>query len=448
MLLEMERNDRTSSAGQFDLDPPREQRGLRNYDAAIEAMRAMSQVTEPSDLVRVFATHVREILQVDRALLIGRRGLQKPQYQVLVAHLWSETAGGFIESHSIETRSGGVLAEILYAGGLRMMSDWSPAADEPALDLLGAQRSLMAFPLFDDGKVGGMVVLLSPSPQPCEPTGLCALAMVTNVLQRAIQNHGLARQLAVTCEELDRELEAAADVQRWLLPAALPDCTGVSLAASYHPAKKCGGDYYDIVELADHKLGLIIADVSGKGAPAAVMVAVLRTFVRLHQAHWLNPARLLSELNLHLCGLDRIGHHGFVTAFCAVLDPKSGTLTYASAGHNPPRLMRSPQKQVRGLNGARAVPLGIAPRARYTEDRVLLRPGDLLLLYTDGIVEAISPDGELFGVDRLDKVLLTMICPPESQEAIRAVVRATGEFCGSRPAPDDQALVALAVTPH
>jgi phosphoserine phosphatase RsbU/P len=421
-------------------------RGL-DCHAAIKTMRAMSTMTEPDDLVEIFTARVREVLQVDRALIINRRGLEYPEYQVETSKVWSEGAERFVDGVGTGNHSGGLLAGILYAGELGLIKDLATHVDDPAFDLLAAERSLLAFPLFEKGRVSAMVVLLSPLPSPCEHSELIALAVMTNLLDRAVQSHELTKELAKTCKALDLELQAAANVQQWLLPVDLPNVAGANLAVSYSPAKQCGGDYYGVAKLAEGKLGLFIADVSGKGAPAAVLVGVVRSFVELNKWLWTQPVHLLSELNQHLCHLGLSDHGGFVTAFCGVLDVAQGALTYASAGHPPPRLLRAvQQRQASSIEGEHGLPLGITEAIGYCEERVSVDVGDLLLLYTDGIVEAFSPSGEQFGVHRLDRVLLGLPSVARPEQAIEAVNHATREFCASRQLSDDQALVAVVLS--
>jgi sigma-B regulation protein RsbU (phosphoserine phosphatase) len=201
------------------------------------------------------------------------------------------------------------------------------------------------------------------------------------------------RQLETTCRALDRELAAAANVQRWLLPSTLPTLPGMSIAAYYRTARQSGGDYYDVLKLPDGRLGLLIADVSGKGAPAAVLMAVIRTIVHLRQSCWHSPASLLHELNRNLCGLDLINHGSFATAFCAVLDAGNGRLVYSSAGHNLPRLIRDHQAQLLSLDDAQSIPLGVDMNTQYSEASKCLSLLDTLVLYTDGIVDACSVTG-------------------------------------------------------
>jgi sigma-B regulation protein RsbU (phosphoserine phosphatase) len=253
----------------------------------------------------------------------------------------------------------------------------------------------------------------------------------------------LARQLEATCQALDRELAAAADVQRWLLPVSLPALAGVSIAASYRTAKQSGGDYYDVMKLPDGRLGFLIADVSGKGAPAAVLMAVVRTIVHLRQSLWSHPASLLNELNRNLCKLDLLDRGAFVTAFCVVLDPGSGRMIYSSAGHHPPRLIKARQVRLLGLEKAGSLPLGVDMGTRYSEARHCLSPLDTIVLYTDGIVDACSVEGELFGAERLDQVLRGLPPALSAQRTIQAALNAVDTFSGSAALFDDQTLVAV-----
>jgi sigma-B regulation protein RsbU (phosphoserine phosphatase) len=230
------------------------------------------------------------------------------------------------------------------------------------------------------------------------------------------------------------ELAAAAHVQRWLLPSTLPALPGISIATSYHTAKRSGGDYYDVMKLPDGRLGFLIADVSGKGAPAAVLMAIVRTIVHLRQSQWSQPASLLHELNSNLCGLDLINHGAFVTAFYAVLDPYSGDLVYSSAGHHPPRLIRSRQARIFGLDKVGDLPLGMNIDTRYS---------DTLVLYTDGIVDTCSEKGELFGIERLDQVLRGLLPALSAQESIHAAQHAVEVFSGAATLSDDQTFVAV-----
>jgi sigma-B regulation protein RsbU (phosphoserine phosphatase) len=269
--------------------------------------------------------------------------------------------------------------------------------------------------------------------------------MICALLDRAIHAQTLARQLESTCRKLDLELQAAADVQRWLLPPSTPVVANTSIAASYRTARHSGGDYYDLDEMPDGRLGVLIADVSGKGAAAAVLMVVLRTIVQeTARSRVTGPAALLDYADSRLCAMGLAMRGAFITAFCCALDPATGTLTYSSAGHNPPRLLRVHDRTVASLDGAKTVPLGLLDEpSLHAEETVLLMPGDLALFYTDGITEARSPAGEFFGEDRLDQTLRDLPGAVTPDAAVQAISKAIARFSGDGTPADDQTVLAL-----
>lgn len=411
-----------------------------------ELLKNMSASTEPDELLRLFVEHVRRTVYVERAVVLSNKGLTSPQYRVVLRAEWDKDARTSPVAAPDEVRTGGLLAKTLYRGDFQSIAEFAPEASDPAFDLLQGSRSLMAFPLFEKGASIGMVVMLGPAPHTCNTADLCGLAIMSALLERADSAQALARRLDATCRALDAELRAAADVQRWLLPPSITAAANASIAASYQTARHSGGDYYDVGELPDGRLGALIADVSGKGAAAAVLMAVLRTIVHdeLDRSKVRGPAALLDHADARLCALGLPGRGVFVTAFSGALDAASGAFTYSSAGHNPPRLVRIRDRTITPLDRAATVPLGILDEpSRHVEETVVLMPGDLALLYTDGITEAMSPEGELFGTDRLDEVLRTLPEPVTPASAVEAVARAVEEFAGVRLLSDDQTLLAL-----
>jgi sigma-B regulation protein RsbU (phosphoserine phosphatase) len=202
--------------------------------------------------------------------------------------------------------------------------------------------------------------------------------------------------------------------------------------------------------MPDGRIGVLIADVSGKGAAAAVLMAILRSIVHdeVDRTGFMGPAALLgyADRRLRAMGLSERG--AFVTAFCGVFDPSSGQLIYSCAGHNPPRLLHVLNRTIVSLDGAATFPLGLTEEPDgHTEAAAVLRPGDIALFYTDGITEAVSPDNDFFGVERLDEVLRTLPDPLSASAAVQAVSHATVTFAANAPPTDDQTLVALARLP-
>jgi sigma-B regulation protein RsbU (phosphoserine phosphatase) len=261
---------------------------------------------------------------------------------------------------------------------------------------------------------------------------------------RGTQNLVLRNQLAAALAALDRELRTVGDIQRSLLPQELPAIAGFEVAAFYRTSARAGGDYYDFFPLEGGRWGLFIADVSGHGTPAAVLMAVTHAIAHAKPGTHAPPPALLTYLNRRLTA--SYTHGGtFVTAFYAVLDPQARTLTYSAAGHNPPRLVRG--GRVLPLNEAGGLPLGIEGDAAFGEATASMEAGDLLLLYTDGITEAMAAPRpgtprDLFGVSRLDRLLIDCAGtrPAGCIDRVQAELAA---FSANAPPNDDQTLIAI-----
>lgn len=200
-----------------------------------------------------------------------------------------------------------------------------------------------------------------------------------------------------------------------------------------------GGDYYDFFPLSDGRWGILIADVSGHGTPAAVVMAITHCIAHLHCDEHMVPSELLNDLNHHLTMRYTQSSGHFVTAFYAIYEPTSRRLTYSCAGHNPPRLRHCGESRVESLDGAGALPMGFSSDVRYKDAEKPLRPGDRLVLYTDGITEAANARGELFGAARLDAVVGD--CRDDAQGALDKVLEAVAAFTGGYTASDDRTLV-------
>lgn len=218
----------------------------------------------------------------------------------------------------------------------------------------------------------------------------------------------------------------------------------MALAAYYQTSHRAGGDYYDFFPLPDGKWGILIADVSGHGTPAAVLMAITHSLAHSYPGMPTPPARLLDHVNRHLAARYTVDSDTFVTAFYGVYDPATRTLTYASAGHNPPRLKRCVDGTLDLLDGATALPLGIFPDRVYHERTHRLVPGDQLVLYTDGITEAHNERGEMFGLARLDKVLEN--CAIGAADILESVLSALKEFTGSQAIHDDRTLLVAKIS--
>jgi serine phosphatase RsbU (regulator of sigma subunit) len=195
---------------------------------------------------------------------------------------------------------------------------------------------------------------------------------------------------------MEQELLVARRIQQASLPKEVPTLEGWEISPLYRPAREVGGDFYDFHLLPEGRLGLVVGDATGKGVPAALVMSTTCGMLRLAAQSSSSPGEMLRRVNETL--FPYIPPNMFVTCFYAILDPKSGSLTYANAGHDLPYLRHSGEcEELR----ARGMPLGLMPGMSYEEKQIILEAGEAALLYSDGLVEAHDPKGEMFGFPRL-----------------------------------------------
>jgi steroid delta-isomerase-like uncharacterized protein len=202
-------------------------------------------------------------------------------------------------------------------------------------------------------------------------------------------------------ERIEQELQVARRIQQELLPEATPELDGWQIAAYYGPAREVGGDFYDFLGLEDGRLGLVLGDATGHGMPAALVMATTRGMLRAVVQSLESPGEVLARVNEALVA--EIPASTFVTCFYGILDPESGRLTYANAGHNLPCCRRH-DGQADELR-ARGMPLGLMPGTSYEEKEAVLEAGDSTLFYSDGLIEAHDPQHEMFGFPRLRRLV-------------------------------------------
>jgi phosphoserine phosphatase RsbU/P len=235
------------------------------------------------------------------------------------------------------------------------------------------------------------------------------------------------------------ELEEAGDIERRLLPREIPQVPGCEISAAWQPARVVGGDYYDVLQVESGQVGLCIADAIGKGFPAALLMSNLQAAVRAAGAPTAQPCQFAARLNREVSR--HLASGKFITLFYALLDAPRRCLTYTNAGHNAPILMRRDGSHVR-LEGSGAA-LGVFAGWDYEQDEIDLASGDRLLLFTDGITEATSPEGEEYGEERLLE-LLWKNRNLGAAELENKVMCAINEF-GAGTLRDDATLIVVAV---
>ncbi len=260
-------------------------------------------------------------------------------------------------------------------------------------------------------------------------------SLFANQAAIALENARLHRE-AVEKEKMEREMELAASIQKTILPETLPDVPGLLLAGRNRPTKQVGGDYFDVYPLPGGLTAFCVADVSGKGVPAALLVSTVHACL-----HLLVPTlsgdlpALVARVNKHLVGFSST--RKFATLFVAVFDPSSGLLRYVNAGHNPGLWLSASGAALLPSGG---VPVGMLADAAHREAVVTLGPGDTLLLYSDGITEALNRDDEEFGMDRLTELALDLRGELPA-ELLRRIFGAVSEFTAGVAQYDDQTVL-------
>lgn len=416
-------------------------------DHIVTTMRDMSRETDPQAMVRAYGSRIRQLMPSDRFVAISRRDLAYPRYRITRSSTWERQPNPWQQKHLLPVLEGGLLAEMIYSNQPQLVEDLAATLDpaDPAFEYLQGMGSLLATPHFDQGEGLNMVLSMKAEPAGFDRERVPEWVWLSSLFGRATQNLVLSEELRQAYGVVERELKIVADLQRSLLPKTLPQVPGLDLAASYQTSKWAGGDYYDLFALPDGRWGLLIADVSGHGTPAAVMMAVTHSIAHTYPGAPENPAQMLEFINHHLASRYTNDFETFVTAFYGIYDPVRRELIYASAGHNPPRLKRCEDGSIIALDVVGNLPLGVLDGQPYDQATLQLRPGDQIVFYTDGITESTEPNGRtMFGTDRLDQALEN--CHLHADGLIQAVLDAVEAFTGGQPAEDDRTLLVAKVS--
>lgn len=281
--------------------------------------------------------------------------------------------------------------------------------ESPVLKQLKEANVRLTVPLISQGELIGLINL---GPRMSEADYSSDDRRMLNTLATqaapALRVAQLARQQQIEAlerERMEQELRVARVIQQTLLPKEVPSVTGWSMAAHWQPARAVSGDFYDFITFPDGKLAIIVGDVTDKGVPAALVMATTRSILRSAAENLEAPGQVLEQANNRLC--PDIPQNMFVTCLYALLDPASGLIRYANAGHNVPyQRCKDGVIEMR----ARGMPLGLMPEMSYEEKEAHIEPGENIVLYSDGLVEAHNTQGEMFGFPRLRELLAMPQC--------------------------------------
>jgi sigma-B regulation protein RsbU (phosphoserine phosphatase) len=313
-----------------------------------------------------------------------------------------------------------------------------PQVRETETHLQSEGRLLMTFPLaIKNDLYGVLMVEEADNGRRFRSRRIEILNGIAQQAALAIQNDRLQQEMVVR-ERLETEVQLARQIQQTFIPEKLPTFDDWQLAARWRTARQVGGDFYDVIELPNRKLGLFIADVADKGVPAALFMALTRTLMRAAVIETDSPAEALRRVNDLLLPDTRQGM--FVTAVYGVLDIVGGEFTFANAGHNPPIWIRHSGEMERLTRTA--VALGVMEQAEMTQRTISLARGDRLFLYTDGLTEAFSSEGEFFGETRLLDTLRSIQTATLEELLARVESRLT-EFTDPLPPADDLTMLAV-----
>ncbi|MEZ0395154.1 MAG: GAF domain-containing protein [Anaerolineales bacterium] len=430
----------------------------RLYDAAQEqayASAALLQVAQTAVNANTLDEAIQAIVRI-LPILVGVRGcaiyLFTPQgYQTCHAYGLSPDLRFIVLEKEFEPGRFPLLDAVRAGAPMAVgLIEENPEPDCPGPELAlteeeilyalqAGDRLLIAIPLSLRAEVyGALLVEETAESRRFRNKRVEIIQGVAQQVALAIQNEHFQREMVLR-ERLEQEVQVARQIQETFLPDRLPEIPGWDLAASWRTAREVGGDFYDVFELPGGRLGLFIADVSDKGVPAALFMALTRTLVRAVVYDLPSPAEALRRVNALI--LPDNEQEMFVTAFYAVVDLQSGRLTYANAGHNPPLLRRAETTDLASLERTGAA-LGILPDLPLEDRSLEMQPGDCLLLYTDGLSEAFSPTGEQFGVERLLAHFQAHAC--DSPRQLLNLLEAAAETFMESPTPaDDMTLLAL-----
>lgn len=292
--------------------------------------------------------------------------------------------------------------------------------------------------------IGGIFIELRSLVQPWDTQSLETLfpaiqtlgAQVSSALRQAeVYSQTLAYQ------NMSQELRLAGKIQASFLPNKFPTIPGWQLAVTLQPARETSGDFFDVIELSEGRLGLIIADVADKGVGPALYMALSRTLLRTFALDYdADPEVVFFATNSRL--LNDARANLFVTSFFGILEPETGVLTYANAGHNPPFLIQRSRKESVKTLGRTGIAMGIEEYTTWTQEMVTIEPGDVLILYTDGIPDAQNEEGKFFDEERIIEIATARLGQP-AHEIQAAILEGVQKFAGLTPQSDDITLMVL-----
>lgn len=424
-----------------------------NIAVFLDMVNKVSLATQPQQVMQHFSRAMRQAYGDSALITISCRGLKPGQYKITRQIGYDNvnlapTNDPWNDGQLLQTHTGGFLGRVIATPNAKLNRRLDVTADPVLGDFLSEFNSMIAIPAFVEGTATNWALIFKREADAFTLRELEEHILRANLVGATVHNVVASNRLRELNERMQDEVERIANIQRALLPKRLPAITGLEISASYQTYDRAGGDMYDFVCLNGNgengkpdpnaRWVLMIGDVSGHGPSAAVVMAMLNAILYAYPKVPQGPGELLRYANRHLYA-KRI-EQNFVTSFMAIYDPPTRRLTFARAGHPPP-LLKSIDEPLRRLEGEGGLPLGILEDVEYEDVTIELKPGQTLVLYTDGITESMAPDEREFGITGIEAALNSCSGDPDCVvQSIRDDLR--DHEAGQRPA-DDQTIVAI-----
>ncbi|MCA9875223.1 MAG: SpoIIE family protein phosphatase [Anaerolineales bacterium] len=409
-------------------------------------LRLSSQLLSRLDLDVLLSFLLREVMKLQDldacAVLLPGPGGQNLYFRAAEGWVTDPVGNGFrvpidksLSGQVMKTQKPIVREFIGDVEDFPWVTDWLRAEDFHAEAVI---------PMVAEGESRGVMVIDTRHPRPFDQDDIRFLQLMANQAAIAIERVRL-RDEEIRSQRIEEELAVGRQIQLSMLPPTCPAVPGWDFTAVYEAARQVGGDFYDFFRLIKEpgKWGLVIADVSDKGVPAALYMALSRTTIRSTALDGHAPARALALTNRFIQNDSR--SNMFVTVFYGVLDVANGLFQYSNAGHNPPFIWRTASGEIEDLT-THGIVLGVLPAIELDECQTTLAPGDTLILYTDGVTEAVNEAYEEFGEERLKTAVIDTLSqnPAATAEELAGVILQTFQtYVGAMPQSDDFTLVVI-----
>ncbi len=418
-------------------------------DSVLKMQRDLSLAKDEESTVFAFVRRLSEVTGITHVLDLNVLGLAPGEFRIM-DQIWiadPELSRSNVRDNcrwqqpleEVGVQRSEIISRLILGDDPKAISEVEPEQDHVLKEMLPSAKNGLAVPIYFDGEVIEWIIVFRAPGQEVTPAQLRLAIANLNLLARSVFQIRLTQEITELHHRLEHQLSEVAQVQRWLLPEALPEVDGMRFAVSYRPCQAAGGDYYGFRHFADGRIGISIADVSGHGPGSAVVMAILRTVLTACSDWAANEQLMLNDINRLMLDATRDGT--FVTALFAAIDPATGRATLVNAGHPPP-LVRRADGRVEVIETDASPPLGILTDLPSLGGEFQLNRGDVLMLYTDGITEAFNREREQFGLDRIKAILRQ--APADVDSIVDQILTSVDAFAGGHAHGDDQCLLVVA----